>query len=141
MENLTIKMKLMYAHNVIVNNLIGRAKELVRNETYIAGGAIRSLYTNKKINDYDLYFRNSTAAEELKEIIKNGLNQGIPFSNTDSLRLNFKACTDNAITFYIEELHTNVQFITKYSGNPDNVIANLNEKDKIKFLNSKDSYN
>lgn len=126
----SIKMNLMYAHNIIVNHLEGKAKQLVKNKTFIAGGAIRSLYNDKDINDYDLYFTDAESASEFKTLISNGLNEGIPFSNVDEMRLNFRACTENAITFYIEEIQKNVQFILKYSGQPIFVIK------KFDFTNS-----
>jgi hypothetical protein len=125
-----IKMNLMYVHNIIANHLIGRAKSLIKNETFIAGGAIRSLYNGDKINDYDLYFYDEKSALEFKQIILNGLNNQEPFSNVDEMRLNFRASTNNAFTFYIEDLNTQVQFITKFSGQPNDVV------NKFDFTNS-----
>lgn len=59
---------------------------------YIAGGALTSALTNRRINDYDIYFR---TLEECKEAIEH-------FSKDPNYII--VATTDNAITFENKKL-------------------------------------
>lgn len=42
-----------------------KIKELIKNHTFVTGGAITSLLLNENVNDYDLYFDNEEACREV----------------------------------------------------------------------------
>ena len=78
------KIQKMIPHNLYI--------ELKKLNTMIAGGAITSLYTGKKINDFDLYFKNEDDAIKAEKLLKeNGYslmsktNNALTFENHNIL--------------------------------------------------------
>ena len=120
-------------------------KELLRKECYIAGGCIRSLLLDEKINDYDFFFRSKEAATRFKELIKlgeEGKLKATPLAEVletgdkyHKKHMFHRITTDNAITFKLysknlKDEKSTVQFVTKFSGAPYDLI------DKFDFTHS-----
>jgi hypothetical protein len=82
-------------HLLLKNIPIDLLKILKENNTYILGGALTSIFTNNKINDIDLYFKDIEAIEKVNKYI----NDEIILKNKKG-ELLFKS--DNAITYKIE---------------------------------------
>jgi len=62
-------------HKEVVANInTPELKALVKDKTYIAGGALRSMFEGTKINDYDLFFRDRDSAMKFVKLISKGLN-------------------------------------------------------------------
>lgn len=61
-----------------LKNILEHLKEC---NTIIAGGAITSVFTDSKINDYDIYFRNNDDYLKLNSIMKNKENFSLVFSS------------------------------------------------------------
>jgi len=80
---------------------------LIENDVFIAGGAITSIFTNNKINDYDIYFRE----------YKNMLNIKL-FLEENKFKLLFKS--DNALSYKRDNV--NIQLIKKIYGKPEDII-------------------
>lgn len=128
-----------------------KLKELIRNESYIAGGCLRSLYMDEKINDYDFYFRTKQSAAEFKRLVNLGLEgklAGSPLAEAvgndqgfskENMRLKYRQTTENALTFKFRSSKTTdpvttVQFIIKYSGDPMYVINHFDFTHSMAFF-------
>lgn len=55
---------------------------LEENNAFIAGGAVTSVFTNKPINDYDIYFRNKTEFTQVVSEVMNLTSNGIVSSSS-----------------------------------------------------------
>jgi hypothetical protein len=110
-------------------------KKIFENRSFLAGGAIRALKMNKPVNDYDFFFSDKETAQEFLSTIESGLKQTTtPFAKQETLKLNKIHKSDNAITFTLKSVDENaeiveetqreykIQFITKYYGNPMEVV-------------------
>lgn len=126
-----IKAKLSYIFNHVVKGLDGELKTLVENEGIIAGGAIRSLYTNAKINDIDIYFQSKESAQKVKEIInKHLISQSGFFTKMNIMRLLFPNqlkkqpdyISENAYSFTNETLGLRIQLIYRFADKPMELI-------------------
>ena len=99
---------------------------LVREQCFLAGGAIRNFIIRKEINDFDIYFKSRIAADEFSRIVLLADEKcNLQSIFTDSLKIVSK--TDNAITLKSTDLNSvffkhPIQFITKVTGNPSFVV-------------------
>jgi len=118
----------------------------IQNHCFFAGGSIASLLTDTPVNDYDVYFDNTTAlrmvagyyvnqwnnrhidARQVDVVLDNGKIQMelggegmVNTSITEDTKPYEPVCfTDNAITLY--HPHGNIQIITRFSGSPATII-------------------
>lgn len=90
-EDVTRNLKISFKDNELYIQL----KKL---NAIIAGGAITSIITNRRINDFDIYFRNEETAKKAEECMKN-------------YGYSIVATTDNAIT-YKKDKYPIIQLIT-----------------------------
>jgi hypothetical protein len=108
--------------NDIISTIVRQFMFLASNDIFIAGGAIRDLYCNQPVNDYDIYFKT-------KKLAKRFTKDWVNFINYKQFSI--LAITKNAITLQLLS-GEKVQFITRdvYCGRPDAVI------DRFDFTNS-----
>lgn len=124
-----IKQHLKSLHNEIVSNIsYPKLQELIKNETYFAGGCFKSLYLNEKVNDYDLYFNNKESVEKFLKIYNTMTDDGFEVL----------LATQNAITFEFREKI--IQFIIKFHDMPYQMISRFDFIHCQNFYNPKDEY-
>lgn len=125
-----MKDKIKRVVNKILNNIVNpELKDLVREKTFLTGGCFKAIYHGEKVNDYDFYFIDEASALKFKELINEGLTKSsaTPFTNQDELKLKgwqSPSQSEFAMTFLLED-EFKVQFITKYTGTPREVISNF----------------
>jgi len=82
-----------YIENIIPNEIL---MYLSRNKGYIAGGAIRSVFSGEKISDFDLYFEDEDCFTFFENWVRNG------FEFCSGKNLNIISESFNALTFECE---------------------------------------
>ena len=87
--------------------------------TFIAGGAIRSLMDDIKINDYDFWFTSNTALSYFHKLI---VDENINTEDIFSDKIVLIASSDNAYTFKYND-NIVFQFITIQAGLPAKVVS------------------
>lgn len=123
-----MKAKIRALVNEVLDAIIDpKLKELVKTKTFLTGGCFKSLYHNQPVNDYDFYFINQDAVNEFNKIINARLTQPISFTNKKILYMDFKYRSQFAISFNLNKT-TKIQFITRYYGIPEKVVANFDFK-------------
>lgn len=130
MNKVELKEHLKSLHNEIVENISSLVlKELIKKETYFAGGCFKSLVLNEKVNDYDLYFKDAKHVKDFISLVK-----------PENFNTNFELLlsTNNAVTFEFNEKI--IQFIIKYSGMPYQVINCFDFLHCQNFYNPTDEY-
>lgn len=110
-------------------------KHIVKHDTFIAGGFLRDLHFNKTPKDIDIFFKNEKAARRFNEIVTEGLNQKLKFTDMNKMRvqtaLHYNNCSilswlywsNNALSFHHVEIPYPVQFVIKRIGHPKTVIS------------------
>jgi len=89
--------------------------KLLYENTFFAGGVFRSIFTNTKVNDIDIYFSSKHAAMTFKHIVA---------SDKNLLKL-FEVTTNDTFKVLASDTPTTlpvVTFITSKAGKPDEVI-------------------
>lgn len=132
MNQYQLKNRVKRVTDKILSSIIDpELKDLVQNKTFLTGGCFKSIWHGEKVNDYDFYFIDRESADKFKELVNKGLQDtSKPFTNQKDLTLhNYNSLynprmSQFAITFTLEE-EFQVQFITKYVGGPDEVVANF----------------
>jgi len=100
-------------------------EELKKNKAMIIGGAIRSVFTKEKINDYDIYFKEIKGPNAIYSYISGASSQEV--LNKDKkpkplFGLKEFTKTSNAYSFYNKKTGLKIQFIRAFSGNDINYI-------------------
>lgn len=125
MDDKEIKLHLHSLHNEIVSKAsFPELQKMLEKETYFAGGCFKSLVLNEKVNDYDIYFKTEAAAKRFKKIFQ------VDFEP--------KLVTNNAVT--IELNGKTIQFITKFFGQPFQVIRHFDFEHCQNFYNPADKF-
>lgn len=84
---------------------------LKKNKCIIAGGALRSIFNNTEINDFDIYFQNKEYFNMVKDYFY------IKYHN------NFDYSSNSSITFKIK--NKQVQLLRPYFGKPHKIISHF----------------
>jgi len=84
-------------------------KHTLKHRTFITGGAIPSMLMDEWVNDYDIYFYSQTDADKVRGYFERRLEYKGKF--------HVNLLTENAIN-----LSDKIQLITKFVGNPKNVV-------------------
>lgn len=84
-------------------------KHTLKHRTFITGGAIPSMLMDEWVNDYDIYFYSQTDADKVRGYFERRLEYKGKF--------HVNLLTENAIN-----LSDKIQLITKFVGNPENVV-------------------
>ncbi|MFW9899666.1 MAG: hypothetical protein ACFFDY_00080 [Candidatus Thorarchaeota archaeon] len=103
-------------------------EELYKNKAMIIGGAIRSIFTKEKINDYDIYFKEIKGLNTMYSYISGAsgassqevLNKDKKPKPLFGLKKFTK--TSNAYSFYNKKTGLKIQLIRTFSGNDVNYI-------------------
>jgi hypothetical protein len=126
--------------NAIINPEL---KELVKTKTFLTGGCFKALYHEQEVNDYDFYFIDEESKDKFLSLIEVGLTKPREeaFTDTTKLYLGFKYKSEFTMTFILNK-DIKIQFITKYVGLPERVIANFDfQHTKNYYLPSSDAFN
>lgn len=105
----------------VMNNFLDSIEDkniqkIIKEKSFITGGAIPSMLIDEFVNDYDLYFYTSVDADTVREYFKNKHPQQEYTKIEDQFLKNkyyVKLITDNAIN-----LSDKIQLITKFVGDP-----------------------
>lgn len=99
---------------LLLNNIKDIEPILFRYLTFIAGGAITSIFSSTKINDYDIYFKYPMSEIKIKEMLY----------ELEGFNYNVKCKSDNAISLEHTATGTKLQLIVKENciGKPKDVI-------------------
>ena len=114
-----------------------KIKETVKSNAFIAGGCIPSMLMDEWVNDYDIYFTSKVIADAVREyyyrirtneLLKTSIKEEVVTDDytkivyKDEVKNSFRPVfiTKNAIT-----LTDKIQLITKFTGDPWDVIKNF----------------
>ncbi|WP_236809728.1 hypothetical protein [Bacillus glycinifermentans] len=117
-----IKLDLEKAKKDFTNLLPLEYQEEFKNKSYLAGGAIYSLYNNQIPKDYDFFLTDESLVKELRRFFDNGTlkyKNGVKIGKYKGETLVY---TDNAISIGM------YQIITKWVGDPEDVIEEFDFK-------------
>ncbi|GIN67056.1 hypothetical protein J41TS2_24770 [Bacillus sonorensis] len=118
----SIKLDLEKAKKDFTNLLPPEYQEEFKNKSYLAGGAIYSLYNNQIPKDYDFFLTDESLVKELRRFFDNGTlkyKNGVKIGKYNDLILVY---TDNAISI------GDYQIITRWVGDPEDVIEEFDFK-------------
>lgn len=105
----------------LYNSVDGELKELLINETFLAGGCFASIYHAEKPNDYDIFFRSKEAVDKFKVLCPHFcFNNKTTLSEYRSLTYISSATTQNAFSLNLPKFK--IQFITRFYGTPEEII-------------------
>ncbi|NUJ17477.1 hypothetical protein FKN04_12915 [Bacillus glycinifermentans] len=122
MQLANIKLDLEKAKKDFTNLLPLEYQEEFKNKSYLAGGAIYSLYNNQIPKDYDFFLTDESLVKELRRFFDNGTlkyKNGVKIGKYKGETLVY---TDNAISIGM------YQIITKWVGDPEDVIEEFDFK-------------
>lgn len=104
-------------------------REIVEQNSFIAGGAIFSLYHKEEPKDYDFFFTDSAVAELVRETFKYNSTlkyvKGVRIGKYMGFKL---VVTDNAITI------GKYQLILNWAGTPEDVVNKFDFKHNMYYL-------
>lgn len=109
----------------IVESLPNELSCFIKENCFLAGGAIYSIHNRQKVNDYDFYFYNKEKIVELKSLIK-------------KLNIYLNNETKWAITFNIKG--STFQFITKNFGQPRDVVSKFDFYHCMNYFEFKNNF-
>ncbi|WP_240503997.1 hypothetical protein [Bacillus licheniformis] len=122
-----IKSDLEKAKKDFISLLPPEYQEEFKNKSYLAGGAIYSLYNNQIPKDYDFFLTDESLVKELRRFFDNGTlkyKNGVKIGKYKDETLVY---TDNAISIGM------YQIITKWVGTPEDVIGEFDFKHNMYY--------
>lgn len=108
-----IKNELKRIFNVALSAFPPETQKLLLNKAFIAGGCFISIYHRENPNDIDIYFADEKAAKKFLELSHK-------FNKTELTR---RRDSEQAVTYYLPHYGYTIQFITRYTGVPLEVIS------------------
>jgi hypothetical protein len=125
----TVEKKIEETFDLIVAAVLDcyseQAAKILCDYGFLAGGCFKSLLLNEPVNDWDVYFEDSEAADTLVQAIRANPHhiQGKVFA----CHLDFESC--HALTLRIcAPCELKVQLIYRYSGDPESVVEHFDFK-------------
>lgn len=117
-----VKIKIEEEKEKFIKLLPKRFQDRFREESYVSGGAIYSLYNDQEVKDYDFFLDNEELADEIRDYFtmylidknKDMKDKKIKVGKYRDLKL---VITDNAISI------GRYQIITRWVGEPEEVIG------------------
>lgn len=94
--------------------------ELIKNQGYIAGGAIVNSVLSEPINDYDIFLKEANAAHEIKQYFTNTRRPFDIFKQYET-----RAITENGVTLKLKEKGEIIQIVTRFTGPPTRVFESF----------------
>jgi hypothetical protein len=111
-------------------------KEEVKNNFFIAGGCIPSMMLNEFVSDFDIYFTNKETADKIREYYKGNIVFPVMMNYTvettdefTKIKYNEEVKKNSFLPIFISPqaitLTDKVQLITKFYGEPKDVVENF----------------
>lgn len=116
-----VKKELGRAKEFLVNSLPEELREEFEEKSFIAGGAVYSLFNDQKPMDYDFFLTDMEIVKKVREHFSKELdcNEDIGFI-LGKIEDNQIVITKNAIT--VKDRTTTYQIITRWVGHPEQVV-------------------
>lgn len=113
---------------ILFNDMLDHIKDddmrkLIKENTFIAGGVFRSLITNDKINDIDIFFKNKESVDKFITYAHKFFNH--VFKPKYGVRYRE---SDNSIMYVFRDKNPTLQFIKTFYGSVDEVIGRFDFK-------------
>jgi hypothetical protein len=117
-----VRMRVGEMFDNVVDSMPEELAELVKTQTYIAGGCFKSLVLDETVNDWDFWFRNVEAKDKFEKLFHNAeYTRSSNLTNRDRLRFSkLTKITENAFNFNFPK--EKVQFVTTMVGSPSEVV-------------------